>query len=235
MNSKLKTLAGGLTGISFGLLTGVAPAQAAVFTMGQVDISSQSLGNAYYTNNALDFTAGVGGPGIADPTPGIAGEVTVTGQGDFSGLTGTAQIFDLFSPTVIEANVPNPVPDTLLLEFQEGTQYFFTNFVRLGSDTGVQTFEFEGYFLNDGDQTFDTFSFVTGQAPVAISDTTTVGSLGEIASDTTVRGNTSYSGTFLVDDEPNQIPEPSSTAGLVATILGASVWLNRKKVSRKLQ
>jgi hypothetical protein len=208
------------------------PAEAVTFTSGQLDLSNVGIGgNAIYTRNAIDFTAANDAGGNAISNPNDPGLISVTATGDLNSLTGQAEIFDLFSPVEITTGTKFDFSGSPLrfIEFAEGTEYFITALTRTGSDTGVQNFDIEGFFLNGGDQTFSTFAFVTGQAPIPISDTTLVNSIAQIDAPGTVNGETSYSGTILVEGEV-EIPEPTSVLGvLFVSTLAATGLIKRKQ------
>lgn len=233
MGVKNLALLSSLPLMAAGALAFASPAQAAIFDGGQLDLSNLPFGNAIYTKNAIDFTRANRANGTPISNPGQTGFVNVSGTGALNSLSGQAEIFDLFSPVEITADTPFTfAPGTLkLLEFADGTEYFVTEFTRTGSNTGVQNFEFEGYFLNDGDQTFSTFAFITGQAPVSIASTTLLTSLDQI-DDLGVRtGFTSYSGTIIAPPIPPvpTVPEPASVLGLLAFgSLAASGIVKRK-------
>lgn len=233
MGVKNLALLSSLPLMAAGALAFANPAKAATFDSGQLDLSNLGAGgNAIYTKNAIDFTRANNSGGNPISNPGQSGFVNVSGTGALNSLAGQAQIFDLFSPVEITADTPfNFAPGTLkLLEFEDGTEYFVTSLTRSGSNTGVQNFEFDGYFLNNGDQTFSTFAFVTGQAPVPISQTTLVASLDQIDDAGVVTGFTSYSGTILTPPIPEVVPEPASVLGLLAFgSLAASGVIKRKR------
>jgi PEP-CTERM motif len=215
-----------------GALAFANPAEAAFFGSGQLDLSNVGIGgNAIYTKNAIDFTEANDAGGNAISNPGDPGLVGVSGTGDLNSLTGQAEIFDLFSPVEITTDTRFTfAPGTLkFLEFEEGTEYFITALTRTGSNTGVQDFQLEGYFENEGDRTFSTFNFVTGQAPVPISETTLISSLDQIDDPGTVNGETSYSGTILVEQPDIEIPEPATIFGLFAVGTLAAATLKRKQ------
>lgn len=232
---KIKTaLIFGLPLLTAGALVGATPAQAATFGDGQLDLSNLPFGNAIYTQNAIDFTQAndANGEPIADP--GTPGFVNVSATGDLAALSGQAQIFDLFSPVSITPNTEFSFPGGVkLLEFADGTEYFFTAFTRTGSNTGVQNFSFDGFFLNAGDRSFSTFAFVTGQAPVPITSTTLLASLDQIDDPGSVTGFTSYSGTILTEEVVQEVPEPASVLGLVAVSALSAAALKRKQSGQK--
>ncbi|MBF2021839.1 MAG: PEP-CTERM sorting domain-containing protein [Hydrococcus sp. C42_A2020_068] len=233
MGVKHIALLSGLPLVAAGVLVSAIPAEAAIFVgPGQLDISSERFGNAFYTQNAIDFTVGNPGPNNSPPSPSSPGEVEVTGQGGLSSLSGRAQIFDLFSPTPFPTGVKVNVSETTLLRFADGTTYNFTAFTRTGQDTGPNIFEFEGAFVNAGDRTPTNFAFITGQLPVAISSTTVLGSLDQIDDPGVVVGNASYSGTFTI---PAQVPEPTGVVGLLGIALGAGSLLKRKKTFKQMK
>jgi hypothetical protein len=234
MGVKNIALLSGLPLVAAGVLTSAIPAEAATFGDGQLDLSNLPFGNAIYTRNAIDFTRANDANGVPISNPNQSGFVNVSATGSLAGLSGQAEIFDLFSPVDI---VPDQVftgPPTRLLKFGDGTEYFFDSVTRTGSDTGVQNFRFEGFFLNNGDQTRSTFAFVTGQAPVPISQTTFLSDISQIDDPGTVTGFTSYSGTILTRVPPPPVPEPSATVALVGLALGAGSMVARKKTSNKI-
>jgi hypothetical protein len=232
MGVKNLALLASLPLMAAGALAIASPAQAATFPDGQLDFSNLPFGNAIYTKNAIDFTRANRANGRPISNPGETGFINVSGTGSLNSLAGQAEIFDLFSPVEITADTPFTfAPGTLkFLEFADGTEYFVTSLIRSGSNTGVQNFEFEGYFLNDGDQTFSTFAFVTGQAPVPISSTTLLTSIDQIDDRGVRTGFTSYSGTILTPPVTEVVPEPASVLGLLAFgSLAASGVIKRKK------
>lgn len=234
MEVKHIALLSGLPLVAAGVLVSAIPAEAAIFVgPGQLDISSERFGNAFYTQNAIDFTVGNPGPNNSPPSPSSPGEVEVTGQGGLSSLSGRAQIFDLFSPTPFPTGVKVNVSETTLLRFADGTTYNFTAFTRTGQDTGPNIFEFEGAFVNGGDRTPTNFAFITGQLPVAISSTTVLSSLDQIDDSGVVIGNASYSGTFTIPAA--QVPEPTGVVGLLGVALGAGSLLKRKKTFKQMK
>jgi hypothetical protein len=204
------------------------PAEAAFFGSGQLDLSNLPFGNAIYTRNAIDFTRSNDANGPI-PNPGESGFINVSGTGNLNSLAGQAQIFDLFNPVEITTGTRFDFSATPLrfIEFAEGTEYFVTALTRTGSNVGVQNFEIDGYFLNDGDRTFSDFNFVTGEAPVPISQTTLISSIDQIDDPGTASGFTAYSGTITVAEE---IPEPTSVLGvLFVSTLAATGLIKRKQ------
>jgi hypothetical protein len=233
MGVKNLALLASLPLMAAGALAVASPAQAATFDSGQLDFSNLGAGgNAIYTKNAIDFTRANRANGTPISNPGQSGFINVDATGDLNSLRGQAQIFDLFSPVEITSGTRFTfAPGSLkFLEFAEGTEYFVTALTRTGSNTGVQNFEFEGYFLNDGDQTFSTFAFITGQAPVPISSTTLLTSIDQIDDRGVRTGFTSYSATIITPPIPEVVPEPASVLGLLAFgSLAASGVIKRKK------